>query len=172
MLKRVLYLSILIVLALSVMPSCKSTQTFYVYGIPGTEIRGHGTIDQSGKMSIKTERARKYSGQSYYHFLLAKAPNSNLWVPFALDYRDHNRSLKKRGSKAMTIMLGSLSIGGSVVGGVGFLSGSPEVGLAGLGVGLAGLGLMLPFVNSSEFDELDYNYDYLKHQTTNNDLIK
>lgn len=172
MLKRIIHLSTLIALALSVMSSCKSTQTFYVHGTPGTEILGYGTIDQSGKMNIKTERRRKYSGQSYYHFLLAKSPESNLWVPFALDYRDHNRSFKKRGSKAMTITLGSLSLGGSVVGVAGFLSGSPEVGLAGLGVSLAGLGLMFPFALSSDFDELDYNYDYLKHQTTNNDLIK
>jgi hypothetical protein len=119
--------------------SCAS-QRFNVHGDPGTVVTTLdgkttlGVIDQSGIVKIKLKRKNGYEP-----FLQAKAPNSDKYIPFALDYKDKDRS---------TI---NTVIGYGVVWPIGFL----------------GPTWILMSRTGSKYD-----YDYLKHQNTNNDLIK
>lgn len=122
--------------------SC-NTQKFYVKGIPGTIIttldnEQLGVIDQSGSAEIKLDRKTGYQA-----FLQAKAPNSNMLVPFALDYKNKNRS--------------------STNFGVGFVIFMPPLTT----IAILGPGWIMLSRRGSYYD-----YDYLDNQTTNNDLIK
>ena len=100
------YILLLGVLLCSI--SCATTKRT-VKGAPGTVIyttRGHnlGTIDQSGNAEIKIDR------DNYYAFLLAQSPESNIKVPFALDF--------KKESVIPTIEEGLLYLGFSFFGAV------------------------------------------------------
>lgn len=128
---------VIILIAIMVLMTSCYTQKFYVVGDPGTVIaslNGYytlATIDQSGEAEIKI-KDRKIG---YMAFLQAKSPNSDVFVPFALDYKDRNRSTPNSiiGSLTMPILIGA-----------GFLG----------------------FTGSC------FDYDYLKYQHTNNDLIR
>lgn len=81
------------IVAVVLMNSSCNTQKFYVAGEPGTVITSLGgsetlaIIDQSGVAKIELNRKK-----GYVAFLQAKAPNSNNFIPFALDYKDFDRS--------------------------------------------------------------------------------
>lgn len=85
-------LLLLIIIASLLMTSCH-TQQFFVYGEPGTIITSLdgtttlGVIDQSGMVKVELDR-----NDGYDAFLQAKAPGSEKFVPFALDYKDCNRT--------------------------------------------------------------------------------
>ena len=80
-------------LSVILLESCNPTQKMTVYGTPGTVITNlNGTqilsvIDQSGSTQVKLGR-----NGGYCAFLQAKAPDSDKYIPFALDYKDINRS--------------------------------------------------------------------------------
>ena len=124
--------------AILMMESC-NTQRFYVHGTPGTVITSlDGTktlavIGQDGTAKVKLNRKNNYNA-----FLQAKAPNSNKYVPFALDYKDKAR-YTQNAVLGMVLALPTIFI-------------SPMVFLGRLAT--------------------KYDYDYLKHQNTNNDIIK
>lgn len=142
--------------------SCSSSQRFIVRGTPGTMIAtqdGQTTvIDQSGQVTLTMDRTIG----NYSHFLLSKSPNSNTWVPFAIDYKDHNRGF----TKAMGITVGAISIAGSVACVAMAIGGG---GTAVLIPGAAALGGMIGVVPLGMTSE--YTFDYVQ-QTTNNDLIR
>ena len=82
---------VFVIAASLMMASCK-TQKFHVSGEPGTIITALDgstltVIDQSGTAEIKMDRRDGYDA-----FLQAKAPGSEKLVPFALDYKNHNRT--------------------------------------------------------------------------------
>lgn len=129
---------VFLAIAILMMASC-NTQRFYVHGTPGTEITSlDGTktlavIGQDGTAKVKLNRKNNYDA-----FLQAKAPNSDKYVPFALDYKDRARY-------SWNATLGSVLLIPTVfIGSVFFLNRLAT----------------------------KYDYDYLKHQNTNNDLIK
>lgn len=135
-------LSLLLVIVL--LSSCAS-QTFYVHGIPGTEIfdvgNNNGTkigvIDGNGIAKIKMNRKES----AYKPMLYAKVPNSNKKVPFALDYKHRSRS-------AHALFWGTVFV-------------FPTALMS-----------WIPFFVMNKHGFAKYDYDYLKHQNTNNDLIK
>ena len=157
--------------------SCSSSQTFMVQGEPGTIITNPqnqqiAIIDNSGKVSLKMKR--KYG---YTHYLQSKAPDSNIFVPFALDYSNHSRAFSRDfeiyggsfilGAGALAcIVAGAMALGGdfSEAGGPTFLG-------SGLGAMLIG-GIICTDGAFKDADAIDYDYDYLKKQKTNNDIIK
>ncbi len=127
---------ILLFMALILMMTSCWNQKFYVVGEPGTVItsmNGSKTlaiIDQNGMAEIKMNYYDREAG--YQAFLQAKSPNSDVLVPFALDYKNKNRS-------------------------------TPNSFLA-----------ITPFLHFFFADQTgtDWDYNYLKQQHTNNDLIK
>lgn len=75
----------------AVIVSCKTKQKVTVYGSPGTEIYSRvytriGTIPNSGKLNIKLNY------DPYASFLLSHNPGSDLYIPFAIDYKHKNTS--------------------------------------------------------------------------------
>lgn len=129
---------VLLMTGLLFMTSCYN-QKFIVHGEPGTVITSMNgtktlaTIDQSGMAMIKFDSNVRISG--YIAFLQAKSPNSDVYVPFALDYKDRNRSTPNSIIGPLTIPL------------------------------MFGFGLMGNTGSCCDFD-------YLKNQHTNNDLIR
>lgn len=143
--------------------SCSSSQRFTVRGTPGTMIAtqdGQTTmIDQSGQVTLTMDRTIG----SYSHFLLSKSPNSNIWVPFAIDYKDHNRGF----TKAVAITAGAISIAGSIGCAAMAIGGVEGTAILIPGAAaFAGAGLAVPLGIKSE-----YTFDYIQ-QSTNNDLIR
>ena len=124
--------------------SCYTNQKFHVYGVPGTIITSMdenttlAVIDQSGVAEIKVKR-----NDGYNAFLLAKSPDSDNFIPFALDYQDKNRS------KTFGILYGCFLV--------------PPL----LFVGIAGPMWVFGSLMGTQFD-----YDYLDYQHTNNDIIR
>lgn len=178
---RTFFITALFMLVVLSFSSCSSSQTFFVNGYPGTIIaypdgNALAQIDHSGTTQITLNR-----NGGYYHYLLAKAPNSDLPVPFALDYKDHNRNGAKyalEGIGGTVGIAGGIALFGGLVGAIiketsegedantYFLGG---LGLAGLGAGIAGGAI---YVSGRNMDQQERNYDYLPQQTTNNDIIQ
>lgn len=140
--KHSILLATFLVVLIAFLSSCNTTQTFTVRGVPGTVIsKGNkqiAVIDQTGQAQVTTNR-----DDGYEQFYLAKTPNSNLQVPFALDYNDVNRSGKNRVWSTFWIL--------------------PPFTF----IGLCG-----PFFVYEERQGIKYDYDYLINQSTNNDLIR
>lgn len=136
-------LSIALISVLIVLSSCSVTQEIRVEGRPGTSIYDSNgkmlsTIDYSGSTTITMDRQKKYD-----YFLQAKLPNSDILVPFALDYTNNNRA-------ADWDRIGWIS-----------LAIPPLAGVLVYGW----LGLL--------FDHgIDDDFDYLQFQKTNNDLVQ
>lgn len=153
--------------------SCSSSQTFTVQGVPGTIITSStnqqlAVVDNTGRTQIKLSRK-----SGYHHFLQAQVPGSNLQVPFALDYKNHSRAAKRGLLKTGEYTLLVASIGCSVGAVAGLLAGEdgPVLGyllIGALGGALGGMGL--DFANS--LDAIDCDYDYLKQQSTNSDILR
>lgn len=182
---RTFFITALFVLVAISFSSCSSSQTFFVNGYPGTIIatpdgNALAQIDHSGTTQITLNR-----DGGYYHYLLAKAPNSDLPVPFALDYKDHNRN---GGKYALEGIGGTVGFAGGVAT-IGCLAAAIGTGLAKdadkedkkfsekfFGLGLAGLGVTLGgagiWAGGNSMSQEKRNYDYLPQQTTNNDIIQ
>ena len=131
--------------------SCNIAQKIVIIGNPGTKIYDTNekyltTINNTGTASIKLARE-----EAYHYFLQAQAPQSDILVPFALDYINHNR----------------MDIEGAIAGYVFTIVASvylpPLLGLVwGIPVGKRIL------LSVGE----DPDFDYLENQKTNEDLIK
>ena len=177
---RTFFITALFVLVAISFSSCSSSQTFFVNGYPGTIIaypngNALAQIDHSGTTQITLNR-----DGGYYHYLLAKAPNSDLPVPFALDYKDHNLKGGKYAEGiggTIGVIAGSIAVTSLIVGGVLSKGEDPDNdgeklkrwGIGALGVALVGGGIYLAGNNMSQENR---NYDYLPQQTTNNDIIQ
>lgn len=140
--KSILFIALISVFI--VLSSCSVTQEIRVEGKPGTSIYDSNgkmlsTIDYSGATIVTIDRA-----DDYHYFLQAKAPDSNILVPFAVDYTNHSRVDQK------TIEIISFCI--------------PPV------VGYLTWGLIA--WHHLEAYGTDNDFDYLRFQKTNNDLVK
>lgn len=137
-------LSIALISVFIVLSSCSVTQEIRVEGRPGTSIYDSNgkmlsTIDYSGSTIITIDRANEY-----HYFLQAKAPDSNILVPFALDYANNSRP------SGYDMLLLSCVL-------------PPSVGLLTWG---------WPVCSKLNAYGVDKDFDYLKFQKTNNDLVK
>ncbi len=137
-------LSIALISVLIVLSSCSVTQEIRVEGRPGTSIYDSNgkmlsTIDYSGSTIITIDRANEY-----HYFLQAKAPDSNILVPFALDYTNNNRSLDSDRLGWISLCMPPLA-------------------------GVLIYGWWGCFKEGYGHDD---DFDYLRFQKTNNDLVK
>lgn len=156
--------------------ACSSTTKITVYGKPGTEIRTPEndylcTINDTGKGIAELNR------DTYYAFLLSKSLNSNEYIPFGLDYSNHNKGRFLEGITygiiAPLTMIGS---GTALIGSlVALLSGDDEIltigligGGLGLGAALSGMSLESWYTGNPD---LYHGYEYKKQQSTNNDFF-
>lgn len=158
-------------LALCLM-SCSSLQTFSIYGDPGTKIYTHdgkylAQIDYSGKTDVTFDRKGVY-GPMYSSLLQAQVPNSNILVPFGLDYKYHDHSIAKQ-----------WAFWGTMVGGLGLVFGSIPLfvndAIAGGAVcaGIGGVAYLTGLLSAifSIDDDVKNSFDINKEQQTNNDII-
>ena len=156
--KRIIFISF-IILAVTLLSSC-STKTITVTGTPGTTIltknyEKKGVIGPSGQTKIKIKK------RPYTHYLLSQSPNSDVYVPFALDYKNKRRTLYHMLIGPTAYIVGMCTLESS---GIPALS-----GILLLGGMFETLGWTLTITNNDDYET--FNYKYLKYQTTNNDLI-
>lgn len=160
-----LYLIFSVMFLFSFMSSCKMSQNFVINGTPGTEIYSPSmekiaTVQSDGKTTVKIH------GDEYYSYLMSHEPNSQLFVPFALDYERKNHPgarISKLFAFPLVLYGGAAFIGGTFLTIYGEGSG---LLLAGLGAGFSALGL------ASFRDDLPYmyQYKYSRYQRTNEDF--
>lgn len=168
--KHFTFLGFLLGILITTLSSCSTTQTFTVRGVPGTVISKDNmqiaVIDPSGQAQIMTNRINGYEP-----FYLAKAPNSNLQVPFALDYKNHNRNAGENVAMGIAFPAEFVGLLMCIVGGA---TGNTSLLLAGLVPVSLSVALAIGYLSrgAAAKDEMNFQYDYLKIQTTNNDLIK
>lgn len=174
--KHFTFLGFLLGILITTLSSCSTTQTFTVRGVPGTVISKDNmqiaVIDPSGQAQITLQRKNGYE-----HFLLAQAPNSNVQIPFALDYKNHNRTATSNICIALSVPIYVATLAGLMM---CLVSGTDEeLGKTGALIAVPGLLLGLPLIMYAEretinkdYARINYDYDYIKVQTTNNDLIR
>lgn len=126
-----------------ILSSCTFTQQLTIQGYPGTKIfdsneKYLATIDYTGTTTITFDRSEEYN-----YYLQAQSPESNVLVPFALDYVDHNRQWMTN------LWLTSLVL-------------PPSFGFITYG---------WPFLAVVNGYGWDCDFDYIENLTTNNDLI-
>lgn len=137
---------IAIILSISII-SCRPARTIIVHGNSGTTIHyanGEelGTIEENGTAKVRIGG----SSIGFQAYLLSKKENSDEYIPFALNYK-RGRAMNVQ-STIITIAAFPFLIGAGIL--AAFFS--PEVDFSYL------------------YDT--YDYKYLKHQTTNEDLLK
>lgn len=166
--KRTLYL-VAVLMVVIFLTSCKTT-TVFVSGTPDTEIytpsyKHIGTIGADGKVKIEM------TNEKYYAFLLSKNTDSDLLIPFALDYEKRNTAGAHIGAGVGL----ELFVGG----GIAMLAGailtaideaSPFIVLGGLAGMLSGAAIMLPCMNMLDTPSYQYQYKYIEQQKTNSDI--
>lgn len=155
-----------------VLSSCNTTQTFIVHGTPGTVISNKNNVqmavvDQTGLAKITLDRH-----DGYQHFLLAQAPGSNVMVPFALDYKDHSRDFQISLCKGTALFFLISGAATSVAGLIGFGTGDSAIGVPLTFGGLGVMALGIPFSIIGSRDPIEYDYDFQKVQSTNNNLVQ
>lgn len=168
-----IYVLVVLGILLVTFSSCSSSQTFMVQGVPGTVISSPtnqriAVLDNMGQAQIKTKRK-----EGYYHYLQAQVPGSNIQVPFALDYKNHSRAAQ-RGACAFgeyTFLVASI---GCSIGSIACLLAGEEGPvvsyLLGGALGSIGVGGLFHIGNTS--DVINRDYDYLKSQSTNSDILR
>lgn len=162
---------IMIIMVVAIFSSCSTTEKFYVSGIPNTKIytpsNVHiGTIASNGKAKIEIP------SDDYYAFFLSKSPNSELYVPFALDYEKRGRFRTKvieATGQTIAAMGLAIELGGLIL----LLDGDEAAGtLVAAGAGVVGVGAAIGAPASSRLGQksYEYQYQYLNRQQTNEDL--
>ena len=135
---------ILLCVLIMILSSCNIAQKIVIIGNPGTKIYDTNekyltTINNTGTASIKLDRK-----EEYHYYLQAKVPQSNILVPFALDYINHNRPDENAGPL--------LALSYFLPPGAGGAWGLPVA------------------IRLWSYGDADFNY--LENQKTNEDLIK
>lgn len=168
--KHIIILSFLFGIFAAVLSSCSTTQTFTVQGIPGTVISKNNkqmaVIDQTGQAQLTLDRKNGYE-----HFFLAQTPGSNIQVPFALDYNNNNRNAVE--NIAMVVSF-PMEIAGLGVFAVGAASENKSLMLTGLIPLSFSVGIATAYLSraGAAQNDMNFQYDYLETQSTNNDLIR
>lgn len=134
--------SLLLTVCLAV-SSCVTKQKITVFGAPGTEIlypdyKKVGTIQSNGQLQFKL----KLDGD-YYPFLISHKPETEEYVPLALDYKHKNNSWIQPTWTILTISA----------------------------VGIPISAAMSPFIEGFGNTTVENNFKYLTHQHTNDDFV-
>lgn len=163
---------IMVMVVVAMFSSCSTTEKFYVSGTPNTKIYTPGythiaTIGTNGKAKIEI------SSDNYYAFFLSKSPSSELYVPFALDYKKKGRwGTKFIAGTGMALVTAGLAA--EIVGLAATLGGDEDVATPFFvgGAGVIGLGTVIGMPASSRLSQksYEYQYQYLNNQQTNEDL--
>lgn len=154
--------------------SCTTTQKFNVAGTAGTEIytssmQRVGVIGTNGKAKVTLP------SDGYYAYLLAKKPQSNLLVPFALDYKKD----KHIGTKALQwggFVLADLGFAIALTGGVDMACNGSDATMGSTFLGAGGGALLLGGtmygIGQSHMNQTsyDYQFSYLSGQHANTDI--
>lgn len=82
---KYIYHFILLAALTLLVSSCSHFKNVIVHGTPGTDVY---TPDKSWKGKIGPDGTAKLKLTSEYCYYLSKAPNSDLYIPFAIDVRD------------------------------------------------------------------------------------
>lgn len=153
--------------------SCSTTEKFYVFGSPNTKIYTPSythiaTVGTNGKAKIEIP------SDNYYAFFLSKSSNSELYVPFALDYEHKGRF----GTKLIETTGGVLALTGLTLDLMGLyflIDGDSDLGgpMVAAGSVVTGVGAAIGAPATSRLDQKSYyyQYQYLNHQKTNEDLM-
>ncbi len=171
-----IYKFISIILICSLLASCSTTQKIQVSGLAGTEIYTPdrtkvGTINSSGSAEITL------NSDAYYAYLLSKDSGSNKYIPFALDYKNHNY-IGTQIALNTGLILGAVGAT-SIIAGLAYSAATKDdkndlTGLAVFGIGyvVSGIASGIGFPANSRMKQTDHDYQfkYLPTQTTNQDL--
>ena len=163
----ILYIFVSICLFLS---SCHTSQKITISGTPGTEIYSPNmnklaTVQSDGTTDIKI------SSDEYYAFLMSHVPNTQEFVPFALDYKNKSYSGTKF-LKGLGITLTSAGVGAILIGGIVALA-DRESSIGGIimaaGGGLSGIGASFGTPATYRLAQIQYKYQYkyLSQHSTN-----
>ncbi len=145
--------------------SCSTTLNLVVKGRPGTIIsdgqKDLGMISENGETTVQLNKS------AYYPFLLSKAPDSNDYIPFALDFKKNNIGYLK-----YSAMIGGLVV--ECLGGITLVVGAVTESPVFMGIGGAamavGVGSVLPVAFSHSSEDM-YYFKYVE-QVTNDDLFE
>lgn len=157
---------------ISNLSSCYTTEKITVYGKPGTEVytpnkEKISEINSNGKAKVIL------SSDACYTYLLSKDANSNMYIPFALDYKNKSYA----GTKFLNGTAAILATGGvflDLIGLVALCTGDDETGSTFFLSGTAPLllGAFTGMATSSRLDQTTrkWQFKYLNNQKTNSDL--
>ena len=158
--------------ACMVLTSCWTSTKFTVQTEPGTEIMSKdytllGVADSRGMAKVKI------SDDEYSAFLLSHQPNTDTYIPFALDYK--SRSVVGTGLQVFAgYWLEGMGCILMIAGTAAIIGGDEDVAvpLAGGGAALAFAGMGIGMPADSRMDQVayDHQYKFLKQQRTNQDL--
>lgn len=169
---KYIYINICVAIFCSILFSCTTTQTISVLGEPGTtiytpEMDRKWTVQNDGNCKITLE------SQNYYPYLLSKNSNSELLVPFALDYSEENYT----GTRLLYGVGFGIAVPSVIacgVGTVGLLLGEEALStIAGVGMVGGAVGaftLMVPEHRLGQ-DQQAYSFKYLSEHNANDDLV-
>lgn len=159
---------ILALITIFVMSSCHTTEKFVVYGQQGTEIYSP-QMQQIGVIGFDGSAKIKLSSDDCASYLLAKNLESDLYIPFALDYKNKSYgSSRFLSGLEYVVAIGSVSAGL----GIGLASGGDGAPLA--AVALACIPTSLAGIATSQRlnqTTREWKFTYHKQQHTNNDLL-
>lgn len=169
------FVLIAVVMLIAMLSSCTTSQTIKVEAPIGTSIY---TPSYELLATAKTPITEvKLPSKDYYAFLLANSPNSKDFVPFALDYKHKSYALTKLAAGTGYVLfcagLGLAFSGGIAAFAEGF---DGDTGLAGIGLGAGAgalaLGGALGGTAHARLNQAQQNYQfkYLSHQRTNQDI--
>jgi len=152
--------------------SCSTSTKVIVSTEPGTEILTPSytklaVADNNGQALIKI------SDDIFYSFLLSHHPNSDDYIPFALDYK-YKTFPGSRFLRAMGYTVSAAGVFGEVVGIIALCAGSDDIAIpfliGGAGAALLGVGVGLPADSRLDQTNHEHLYKYLKNQCSNSDL--
>jgi len=148
--------------------SCKTSETITVRATPGTKIYSpdnieapKGEVPQSGKLKIKLPM------KGYYGYLIAQNPQSNLMVPFGLDYKHTHQT-----SNTVISALGPLGGSIAITAGALLVNDAPTESVGAIAAGGALMAAGIIASKSIVFSGIpsDYEFSYMKNQTAIQDL--
>ena len=145
--------------------SCVAYSDFIITGEPGTHIKTPdgkdiGYIDDTKQLKYTFSRADYYTP-----FLLSKSPNSNKYIPFALDYKETSGITIPQLIGSTAAMIG-LIVGGPVT----LINESAAGAVVLFGLGGGGAAYLAQYTLSRT--DITQCYKYIPTQYTNNDLFQ